>query len=228
MLSGNARPPVLALATPAPRPQIRRMPAPRASTLALAAVLAAALPACGHECDGPYARCEGNVAANCGWRWLNELSGRWELRRDDCGARVCQEPPSDTNGSALCALDAEPDPACPPELRALGRASACVDGAVVTWAWGYRIDEAACAPGAVCADTTAEGFDPACAGVALCSPLDAPDPLCEEGVFTACADERTIVYCTCGWRSDAHACADPGPSCTLVPVDGARDQGACR
>jgi hypothetical protein len=178
--------------------------------------------ACNHECDGPYARCEGNVAASCGFRWTSELTGYWSLRREECGERFCQA----LAGEVFCALDADEDPICPVELAEVSNASRCHVGDLVTWKWCRRVAAEPCA--GTCADVASPGFDPVCTTSAVCSPFDAPDPLCEQGVFTSCADDRTIVYCACRWRASAHACENPGPSCTFVPVDGARPQGACR
>lgn len=178
------------------------------------------LAACGDECDGPFARCGGNVAENCGFRWDNELSGHFELDSRDCGGGFCQA----SSALAFCALDPAPDPACPlPEAPTVAR---CVEGEVVTWSYGYRVASEPCADGAVCADVDSPGFDPTCDTTAFCS--TGPDALCGPGVFTACEDAATILYCSCGYRVDAHACVSPGPRCTLVDVEGALPQGACR
>lgn len=183
--------------------------------------------ACGNECEGYSAACPANVAETCGYVWDNELWGHWDLSREDCGTAFCQEPPG-PSGAAFCALDPSPDPACPDALRGRDRSARCVDGAVTRWRYGYRVGVEACGA-AACVDVETPGFDPTCDDVAFCSPLEGPDPACRAGVGTTCADERTIVYCSCGFRSEAHACSSPGPTCTLLTVDGvAAAQGVCR
>jgi hypothetical protein len=67
------------------------------------ALLATLMLACGRECHGPFARCDGNVASNCGWLWLNVVWGRWDLSETDCADRYCEEPPPDHLGFAFCA-----------------------------------------------------------------------------------------------------------------------------
>ena len=180
------------------------------------------------ECTAGGAGCEGNIAGNCVSMSEDEVSSYTVWTRVDCGDGVCL-PPQDGVAEAFCALDASPDPECPEELRALREASRCVDGAVVTWRYGYRSRVSYCVDGKVCVDISTEDFDPTCGARAFCSGLSTPDPRCEAGIGSACADDSTLFYCECGFRRLAHACSDPGPSCTYVNLGGGLPpQGVCR
>ena len=180
------------------------------------------------ECTAGRAGCDANIAENCVTITEGEFDSHTTWSRDDCGDALCLTPPEGLT-EAFCALDESPDPECPEELRSLRDASRCVDGAVVTWRYGYRADEFYCVEGKACVDISVEGFDPTCGAQAFCSGLSAPEPLCQPGVGTACRGDSTISYCACGFSRSAHACENPGPSCKHVNLGGGLpDQGVCR
>lgn len=192
-------------------------------------VFCLALAACGKadECRVIGGQCAENRAENCRSQADNELSGHLSLSREACGARTCVIAAS---GVALCAEQAAPDPDCPPALRDRSEAQGCQAGALLRWSYGFRVETTSCAMGARCADVSASGFDPACAGQAFCSPLAGVDPICQGRATPACLDATTIVHCACNYRVEAHACASPGPRCELVAVgaDAGLLSGACR
>ncbi len=180
------------------------------------------------ECTAGRHGCDANVAENCVSISEGEFDSHTTWSRVDCGDDLCLPSPEGL-AEAFCALDESPDPECPEELRALRDASRCMDGAVVTWRYGYRADEFYCVEGKACVDISVEGFDPSCHAQAFCSGLSEPEPLCQPGIGTACRDASTIFYCECGFSRNAHACEDPGPSCTYVNLGrGLPDQGVCR
>ncbi|MBI5501059.1 MAG: hypothetical protein HY907_12510 [Deltaproteobacteria bacterium] len=179
------------------------------------------------ECLGGERRCRENVAESCVGVSDTELTGHTEWRVEPCGARFCAVPPAGVAGGAFCALGDSLDPECPVELRAASDASACLDGHAVRWSFGFRVGDDACAAGAACVDEWHPEATSGCDAAAFCAAGSSPDPLCGPGVFTACADETTIVYCRCGFRVDAHACANPGPRCVLEDGGGGL-QGVCR
>jgi hypothetical protein len=195
----------------------------------LAAVWAAGCTA--DECPAEATQCIGNVAETCFRVPDTEFTGHTELRREDCGARFCKVPPGSSE-RAFCALSDEVDAACPEELRARSHASRCLDNVLVEWRFGFRVRETPCSGGATCVDAAHPGFrsqDPDCKEASFCSPHDSVDPLCTPGVFTACADGETIVYCACGYVAEAHRCSSPGPACKLEPSGaGGPAQGVCR
>jgi hypothetical protein len=211
----------------------------RAAALAAVAATVTALTAgCVPDaCDAGVRRCrhivvDGHVeqvAESCVSVTDSELTSHTEWVVTPCGELACVTPPAGLGGLAFCATDGVPDPACPEALRTEAEASRCLGDTVVTWRFGYRVRDEPCGGGTSCVDVSRTGFDPGCAGTAFCSPLDGPDPLCGPGVATACADERTLVHCACGFRREAHACRSPGPSCRpLLPAAGGPAQAGCR
>ena len=197
--------------------------------MACAAMAASLLAGCAaDECRSGKGRCIDNVAESCVAISDSELSSHTEWMSEPCWNGFCQTAPSSSQAGAFCALDPALDPSCPPELQSRRAASRCIGSSVRTWTYGYRVAELDCGALA-CVDQAVSGFDPSCDDFAFCSPSREPDPLCTEGVVTACADERTIVYCSCNFRRDAHLCESPGPSCQTVAVaEGAAPQGVCR
>jgi hypothetical protein len=157
------------------------------------------------ECDGPYVRCDDNVAVTCGSRSFNELQSYFDLRREPCGAGFCRV----SRGAAFCALEPTDDPNCPDDLRDSSQAHGCVGGVLTTWFYGARTSTMTCAEG-----TTCLALDGVCSGEAYCVSSTTPEPLCTSE-FTRCVDERIIAYCRCGFQVEAHACENPGPRCVI-------------
>jgi hypothetical protein len=157
------------------------------------------------ECDGPYVRCDDNVAVTCGSRPFNDLQSYFDLRREPCGAGFCRV----SRGNAFCALDPADDSNCPDHLRDSYQAHGCVGDVLTTWRYGARTSTTTCAEG-----TTCFALDGVCNGEAYCVSSTTPEPLCSSE-FTRCVDEQIIAYCRCGFQVEAHACENPGPRCVI-------------
>lgn len=160
------------------------------------------------ECDGPYTRCDDNVAISCVRRSVNDLQSYYDLQREPCGDLFCRTAMGPA-GAAFCALDPINDPNCPEHLRSSSLARGCVGGVLTTWQYGARIGATTCAEG-----TTCLALEDACSGEAYCVASTTPEPLCANE-FTRCVDERSIAYCRCGFQVEAHACQNPGPRCVI-------------
>ena len=199
--------------------RIIRIPVRR---LLVGATVLAMLAGCGEqdECPTVGVRCDGKIAESCLSQWDNELQRHNVLSRKDCGTGFCKTPPHGANGPAFCSLDALPDSRTPEPLRTLLSSKRCVDGELVTWSFGYRVETSACSYPQTCVDVSSPGFDPSCIGAAFCSTMPSVDPLCDGKTTTSCADSTTIVHCSCNYRLDAHACTSPGPHCVEEKASG--------
>ena len=138
------------------------------------------------DCVRDETRCEGGVLQRCNSHGgvygpidhpshVEHSGPAWETVAD-CGANLCVVPAS---GKALCALDAQPSPAC---ATAFLKINACDGTTAVTCREGYAIERRACSSCdpkyGTCADGVGQSCtNGACGGELVCN--DAPSPSCE-------------------------------------------------
>jgi hypothetical protein len=180
------------------------------------------------ECTAGRSGCDGNIAQNCVSLSDGGSDSYTVWNFDACDDALCMPAPEGLS-EAFCVLDTAPDPECPEDLKELREASRCVDGRVVLWRHGYRTRDYYCPEDATCVDFQSEGFDSSCTSVAFCSRSPAPEPLCQPGVDTACAEDAAIFDCECGFSRDVHACNSAGQTCAYANLGENRPpQGVCR
>lgn len=168
----------------------------RPALLCLVTLLLCACSESRTPCNEGAARCEGDVLVACG---TDQESPELFEKDYDCSevGMHCVVPSSqDPYAHPLCAVSADPLPACD------GRYNACEGTIFVSCNWGFPTSRQDCASdGRVCVDTS-----PYFSNCALSS---TPDPRCD-GSHAACEGD-TVVVCEKGYAIQQKDC----PGCHL-------------
>lgn len=196
---------------------------------------AGTLPGCvpGDECSEQQGQCHDNVLWTC-YR-SNEDTPRWVWGKQDCGAGFCRQT---TTGTALCAVEATPAPAClGNSVNSTDYARCTADGRLVLCNSGYiETVFATCARPELCVPSAqacalSATMDDRCRSTASGS-TDSQLALCDSQHLLSCSGGYLIGDHDCGpgtcyradpqFRIECVMSATPDARCVALPDDPVR------